>query len=351
MPMNVFHPRRPPPRATPRQAVIHPGPDLPIKMLSMQGMGDNLHQRALVRRLMEQNVVYLDTPWPSIYHDLVGPRLHLVPPVATTLRTQAKNVAREASKYDTMKAPRQVRLVRTWYTGEEVKRQGSVLGAMAKNSGITGELDFRLPVPQGWLDTIDAYIRMWAPTKPIMVVRPLVERTEWGGCASRNPDAGAYYSLFRQLCDRFFVISVADLVPHKEWLVAPLLVADIELHRGELPFELLAALMKRAALVYCSPGFAVPLAQAVGTPVVCVFGGFENSSSFSIGARYTPYLGIDPMVPCSCFSHTHTHQKEINLVNAWADTSRFIERVFNAQATAVNGTTGTPGDRLEPAQP
>lgn len=331
-PVTIFRPRRQlAPRPTPRQAVLNPSPGLPIKMASMQGMGDNLHQRALVRQLMQQNVVYLDTPWPSAYHDLVGPRLHLVPPVATTLRTQAKNVAREAAKYDTPKAPRQVRMVRTWYTGEDVRREGSILAAMVKNAGCTMPADFRLPVPQEWLDTIDAYIGMWAPTKPIMVLRPLVERTEWAGCAGRNPDFTAYLQLYLWLRSHYFVISVADLVPGKEWLVQDSMQADVELHQGELSFELLVALTKRAALVYCSAGFAPILAQAVGTPVVCVFGGHESSMTIKDGVGFAPTLGIDPIVPCSCFDHKHTHQKAIDLSKAFQDLYDFTGRIANAQ--------------------
>jgi hypothetical protein len=91
MPMSLLMRPRPDPhriKHAPRHAVTNPDPGLPIKLASMHGMGDNLHQRAIVRRLMEQDVVYLDTPWPSVYHDLVGPRLHLVRPAATTLRTR-----------------------------------------------------------------------------------------------------------------------------------------------------------------------------------------------------------------------------------------------------------------------
>lgn len=317
--------RRPdawPLKPTPRIAALHPPAHLPIRLTSMHGMGDNLHQRALVRQLMKENVVYLDTPWPSIYHDLAGSRLHLVRPAATTLRTQAKNVVREASRYDSSKLPRQVRGLRTWYGGEEVRVVGSVLGAMARNLGVAGELDFRMPVPDVWTSELHALLPRI--TKPILLYRPLVERTEWGGCASRNPDLEAYRDLYLDLREMFYVISVADLVPGKEWIVQRPVPVDLELHHGELSFELLAALTKRAALVFCSPGFAAPLAQAVETPLIVVFGGYENSSSFSAGAVYSPYLGIDPITPCSCFSHTHTHRKAIDLPAAHDRITEFV---------------------------
>jgi hypothetical protein len=279
-----------------------------------------------MRKLMLQNVVYLDTPWPSVYHDLVGPRLVLVRPAAATLRTQAKNLRREAAQYQLERAPKQVRMVRTWYTPEDVRRAGSVLGAMAQAAQVQGELDFRLPVPVAWSQGLPVV------HKPIMFYRPLVSRTEWGGCDSRNPEYDSYYALFNTIRDRFYVISIADLEPRKEWLVGHPIEADLEFHHGELTFELLAALARRASLVFCSPGFAVPLAQAVGTPVVCVFGGYENSSSFSAGAKFTATLGIDPMVPCSCFSHTHAHKKQIHMPSALHRLQDFVQKVEDAHA-------------------
>ena len=65
-----------------------------------------------------------------------------------------------------------------------------------------------------------------------MVLRPLVERTEWRGCAARNPDPVAYAALYNSIRDRFFVVSLADLVPGVEEMVTDL-DADICLHKGE----------------------------------------------------------------------------------------------------------------------
>ncbi len=332
MPMIV--PARPPRHAVtpaPRAAQAN-NTLLPIAFHSMHGMGDNLHQRALVRRLMTSSTVYIDTPWPSIYHDLVGPKLVLVRPAAATLRTQAKNLVREASLYHTSLMPRPARSVGTWYTPEEVRQFGSVLGAMAASVKLGGELDFRMPVPVRWQTALDAKVLL-PTTKPIMFYRPLVSRTEWGGCDSRNPEYDAYRDLYEAVRERFYVVSVADLEPRKEWLVGHPADVDLTLHRGELSFELLAALAARAALVFCSPGFAIPLAQAVGTPVVCVFGGYENSSSFSAGAKFTSTLGINPITPCSCFSHTHAHRKAIDMPSALHRLQDFAWKIEDAHRT------------------
>jgi ADP-heptose:LPS heptosyltransferase len=176
-------------------------------------------------------------------------------------------------------------------------------------------------VPPAWKAQVDALIGRAA--KPVMVLRPLVERTEWRGCAARNPDPVAYAALYNSIRDRFFVVSLADLVPGVEHMVTNL-PADICLHKGELDIEAIAGLMARADLTFCSPGFAVPLSQAVGTPVIAVFGGFECSRSFSGGHRFAPTLGIDPINPCQCWSHTHNCDKRIDLPAAHIDIEEFI---------------------------
>ena len=69
-------------------------------LMGMHGLGDNLHQRAVIRQLwLREHLLLLETPWPCLYHDLVGPRLRLVFK-RSMLRTQLKNAQREYSKYD-----------------------------------------------------------------------------------------------------------------------------------------------------------------------------------------------------------------------------------------------------------
>jgi hypothetical protein len=298
----------------------------------MHGMGDNVHQRAVVRLLLRTNpatTYWLKTPWPCLYHDLICDRLRLIDP-ATSLRTQKKNSVREAAHYGPS-PPHAYRRLRVSYNPSWVRRCGSVLGGMIRTTlGYTrDDADFRLPVPAAWLAKADALIGR--QDKPVMILRPLVERTEWRGCSIRNPDAAAYTALYQAIRDRFFVVSLADLVPGVEERVTDL-EADLYLHNGEADTEAIAGLMTRAALTFASPGFAVPLSQAVATPVIVVFGGFENSASFSYGARFTPTLGIDPINPCQCFSHSHACDKRIDLDAAHADIGEFIAHACLAEA-------------------
>ncbi len=296
----------------------------PLLVNGMDGLGDNLHQRAIVRSLMDRHDIWLETPWPCVYHDLAGPRLHLVRR-QSALRTQAKNAVRERGQFSRVSPPPRAVRLRIWYKPENVRSSGSVLGAMCRACDVNADgADFRLPVPDDWMQKAESLLARFKVTKPILIYRPLVERSEWSGCPARNPDHEAYASLFASIRDRFFVISIADLVPGREWIVGAPVVADAEFHGGELDFETIAALTRMASLVYCSPGFAVILAQAVETPVVAVFGGYENSSSFSGRSRFAPYLGIDPITPCDCFSHTHGCDKRIDLPQALRRIEDFV---------------------------
>lgn len=306
---------------SPKPAIRAPSV-LGLRVVGMHGMGDNLHQRAIVRELMRTQQVFLETPWPAIYHDLVGSHLKLVRK-PTALRTQAKNVLREASKYEAL--PGNIygmRTIRIWYQRDDVLREGSILGAMCAGAKVR-ERDFSLPVPETWQLAAARMLRGWPQGKPLLLYRPLVTRPEWGGCAARNPDYDAYYELFQAIREDFYVVSVADLVPAVEWMVGHPIKADVEFHRGELTFEALAALTQRASMVYASPGFAPLLAQAVGTPSVCVFGGHESALTISGGAHLAPTLGIDPIEPCNCFVNNHQCRKAIDLPRAIAAIQEF----------------------------
>src|SRR3546814_10413732 len=97
-----------------------------------------------------------------------------------------------------------------WYRPEAVRQHRSVLGAMCASIGAP-VARFDLPIPQNWTEKADAWLRKWNPDRPLMIYRPLVERTEWSGCAARNPDHHAYAELFAAIRNQFFVVSIADL--------------------------------------------------------------------------------------------------------------------------------------------
>ena len=295
----------------------------------MHGLGDNIHQRAIIRALLKRDfTIALETSWPCVYHDLAGPDLRFIrKPVA--LRAQLKNGVREAAKFSAPVLPHHGgRAVQITYRTSGIPQtpSGTVLEAMFASAGIQADYadaDFRLPIPETWVSpSIET-------TKPIMIYRPLVVRPEWRGSGIRNADPDHYAELVTMLRDSFFVVSIADLEPNREWIVGPQLIADASYEHGELSFESMAALVAKAALMFTSNGFPAVLGPAVGVPTVSVQGGFEPAAWLADGAKYVPYLGIDTLVPCGCGA-SHCDRpctKKLDMPRARAAVAEFVGKL------------------------
>lgn len=269
----------------------------------MHGLGDNIHQRALVRSFLPENKIWLETSWPCVYHDFVEEGLLFIRrPVA--LRAQLKNAQREAAKFTA--PPRvQLRTAHVTYNRSTIALSPShtVTEAMYRASGILGKYpssDYSLPIPPLWADAADKLIDLMKPQKPICVYRPLTVRPEFRGSQVRNANARQYAELFTMMRDTFHVVSLADLEENREWIVGPQLRADATFNKGELTFEIIAALTARAKLAFCSGGFMAILAPAVKTPCLNIAGGYEPTQWLSDGMKYAPWVGIDTLKPCEC---------------------------------------------------
>jgi len=304
----------------------------PLLIEGMRGMGDSIHQRGPLRQIMQTREVYLETSWPSAYHDLVGPDLHLIhKPVA--LRTQTKNAARERMKFWAGPVPRGMERMRVGYNGPQVMHCPSktVLEGMCRVTGTDyATADYRLPVPSEWGKSLDEKIGPQPLDKPWLVYRPLCDRTEYRGAGIRNANAQCYTHLFAFLREHFHVFSVADLHPGKEDLVGPVLKADVTFHNGELTFEELAALFKATDLVFTSSGYPAILAPAVETPCINIVGGYEEPSTHDSGARFAPFLSIGPRDPCRCWTSGCMQRclKDIDMVPAIDKIAAFMQEHF-----------------------
>jgi hypothetical protein len=290
---------------------------LDLLLRGMQGFGDNIHQRGLVLVLKTRFRVWLETSSPWVYHDLFDDDFRVVlPERPPQLRTQTEERARQHDKYSPRLA-HYSKALNVWYRPDDVRRLGSVFASMCASVGVDhAAADFRLPAPEQWrlaaLEWLNA--EGWDLQQPIMVTRPLIERpADWTGCIARNPDFDAYHELYGAIRNKFFVVSIAKLKHDVEWQVGHRYETDVQAHAGELTFETIAGIVDLAAMSFGSPGYLIPLSQALGRPVVCVFGGYENGSSFSAGARFAPYLPIEPIDPCNCWRHDHACKKAIDL--------------------------------------
>lgn len=297
----------------------------PLVMIGMHGIGDNLHERGVVRELMKKHELWLQTSWPQFFHDM--PELHLLPR-KSPLRAMARNEISARALYGSIQPPNGARTVACGYLSRMPKSGKSVLQVMSEVCGAPAVGDFRLPIPAAWNARADAVLAKLAPSKPLLIYRPPIQISEANKLASqakvaRNPDLAAYHALITAIRADYFVISIADLKDKEEWLVGPRFEADAEFHRSELDFETIAAITARAALVYTSPCFLLVLAQAVSAPLIAVFGGFEDQRSFAAGARFSPWLPIEPRRPCCCWSHACVHDKSIDVPAALAQIQKF----------------------------
>ncbi len=302
----------------------------PLHIQGMHGMGDCIHQRAVMRQLMQRYAVTLETSWPSLYHDL---------PISLTrrpvsLRTQTKNADRERAKFVSRHFLTRSTM-RVAYTGQQVLASPSktILEVMCNVTGTNfAEADFTLPIPDTW-DTLLFKVLGTLPRRaqelPWCVYRPLVARPEWRGSMARNADPASYQELFRRIRDRFFVISVADLAEGQEWIVGPEMKADLSFHKGELVVEALAALFKKADLVFTSSGFAAVLGPAVGTPTISIVGGYEDPRCHDAGKKFAPYLAIGPRVPCTCWTSQcqKSCDKKIEMLSAMHEIDLFLSQI------------------------
>lgn len=295
-------------------------------------MGDNLHQRAVVRQLMQRADVTLETSWPVIYHDLIEQGLKVARrPVR--LRTQTKNSMRESEQVKfSARHPLLRANMRVSYTGTQVLQTKSktILEAMCNATATNFETaDFRLPVPDAWVGDLFktlAYLPDRAGRRPWLLYRPLCARPEWTGSQRRNADPETYAALLSAIRDKFFVISVADFEPGQEWLVGPEPDADVKLHAGQLNFEALAALAKQSDMIFTSSGFAAILGPAVETPTVSIIGGYEDVRCHDSGKKFAPYLSLGPENGCSCWTSAcrKTCDKRIEIETAKAKLVAFV---------------------------
>lgn len=259
---------------------------------SMKGLGDNLYQRAFIKALPKP--VYLDTPWPEIYHDIPG--VHFIRP-QTTLRTQAKNIARHTNWIlpPGRQPTRQIR-----YGAE------GIIPGMTACFGVA-PAEFDLPP---------------LPPSPVegryVVVRPVTVRSEWRA-DTRNP-MPSYIAEAAMIAKSrgYTIVSVADLQEGQEWLVGNAPMASQYFHKGELPVEQLLTLVKGAAAVIGGIGWLVPAALCAKVPawIVCGGQGGYNAPELITPKGQTNITFAVPDNFCRCRLKQHTCNKEIKNYDA-----------------------------------
>lgn len=265
----------------------------------MLGLGDNLFERPFIKALPKP--IYLSTPWPSLFSDIPG--VHFIRP-QTTLRTQAKNIARHA---DWVLPPGRQPARHIRYGAE------GILPGMTACFGVApGEFDLP-PLPPS------------PETGKYVVVRPATVRSEWRA-DTRNPLPSYIAEAIMHASARGYkIVSVADLQEGQEWLVGPEPYADVRYHKGELPVEQLLSLVANASAVIGGIGWLVPAALAAKVPawIICGGQGGYNAPELITPREQTNITFAVPDNFCRCRLKQHTCDKRISNYDAklteWAD--------------------------------
>ncbi|WP_217577333.1 methyltransferase domain-containing protein [Mesorhizobium sp. GbtcB19] len=336
------------PGISPTRGEISQSPKPSLVALGMYGMGDCLHQRAVVRELMKTHDVELQTFYTAMYHDLKAEGLKV-----TLVDGRLPPRIRDQGNDNRAARARINHSLRIGYDHAQTRKHGTLLAAMFGSAGlpVPERPDFSLPVKPEWRAAARALVGDTGG-RPLMIYRPIIINGTWP-CPSRSPDPAAYAALYQSIKDRFFTVSICDLTQKGEQIVGEEQPTDLKLHRGEADFETLAGLFAEASLVFGNAGFTPILAQAVGTPNIVVYGGNESFRYTNIvGAHLAPTLPIEPVKPCECFERHHNCDKTIDLEAALPKVEAFAAAHAATPRVLVFGTvfTDTPDKQRLAAQ-
>jgi hypothetical protein len=305
-------------------------PDRRLHILGMQGLGDNIYQRAFIHALSLQREIYLETSWPELYADLP---IKFVRPTGgySRLRTQNKNVARSRVIW----APRPTRMQAIRNSYQRAFQMGlSIINGMEQSFGI--KLDPALfdlpPLPPSPIKT----------DKPIAFVRPVTVRSEWFN-AARNPEPQYILDIVEALRPTHHIVCVADVAHAAEWFIGVPPKGDSEFIHGELPAMDMLALLATSDIIIGGMGFIIPAALALNKHCFVVLGGQ--------GGHNAPGRVLDPRLDCSrigfatpkdfcqCTNMRHNCNKAIpDLMQQFC---RFLDRRFMT-ASPANICNGSP---------
>lgn len=276
----------------------------PVVVNTMDGLGDCIYTRPLIRAESERTTVYVHTPWPELYQDL-GVRFlqkHSI------FRTQQKNLARQSATRWAA-PPRGAYAVSMGYGSNDIQKWNYTIAQSLERflplRGAAFVFDLPSDLPACKLRT----------RKPIALVRPVTVRKEWPNYA-RNCEPEYVREASAQLADAgYYVVSVADVDGNAEWLVEPAPVAHKRFERGELAVRDLLALVRAASVVVGPVGWIVPASIAAGTPLIVIGGGaagINNPETLTDPRMDTSRVEwILPPDPCRCVHNLHRCQKTI----------------------------------------
>jgi hypothetical protein len=263
---------------------------------SMNGLGDCLFLRPIIRRLPMNNLI-LCTPWPNVFQDL-GPIKFMK--TVQTLRTQSDNQEKYPKDF--------------WVPFSEPDWR---LNYRIAHENITEAFCRQLLNHQPkWLNN-EFNIKCDLPnpfntTKPICLIRPTTLRSEWL-VTSRGPKPEYLQRFVDQYRDKYYIVSVASLMPKVEWYEKRLEGCDLYIQNANC-FEKTYRMFLAADLIVCGASFWVPLALAMNKKTICIHGGMHPPHRI-IDPRImrSNFYNLAPDPYCCCYQKQHNCNKDIPL--------------------------------------
>lgn len=286
----------------------------------MQGIGDNLYLRPIIKELAKTKTVYLQTVLPDLFADI--PNVLFVHQQAD-YRTQKKVMPSDKIKF--VDAP-DIEPIAPFYTGADLLAS-NIVTILARQVGVDPAANFVWDLPD-----LSHYYNSSGhklPAKKIAIIRPATLRREWK-VTTRPPDPNYIAWCTTVLKDYgYHTIAIADLEPKIEWLDKNLdMPADERLYKGELGLYGTLELIRRADVVVGGSGFILPAAACANTKLFTIFGGrmaYDCPQKLFHPTMNTKLIGWSvPDTPCRCTFDEHTCSKIIS--NLDTDFFNFITR-------------------------
>lgn len=287
-----------------------------VAVTGFEGMGDSIYMRAALKKLLaREGTVYLTNPWPQFFWDLSS--VKMVKPTTCTLRTQMENV-NSVPGSTWQSEPPGLRWYSYWYDNDALSRGKTPITTFMEQLCVADPIDFSMPANPLWMTR-----RIQDLPRPIGVVHPPSARAEWHN-TSRNPRMEYLQAVINERSDIFWV-SVGWTKDGQEWPDgAPLTGIAKNFDHGELSITEVATLISIAEIVLCGPSFPLPLSAALGTPVLCLFGGSVPPRCL-VDSRMGKHVGyVAPEPFCACFSNDHACSKILDQAHVLSEFRRLM---------------------------
>lgn len=278
-----------------------------IYIKTFDGFGDNLYTRSVIKELIKNKDVYIQTPLPDIYRDLPVKFVY----TQSEYRTQSKIKPSKHIKFND--AP-DIKAIELKYDQDLYTSNVMTILLKKVNLPLDTKLEWDLPDFTEELSELNLNIPL---DKKIAIVRPSTIRMEWP-VPSRAADQTYINWCSSTLMDwGYHVISVADLEKDKEWLYNNMDIhAHQKFYKGEVPIYALLELIKKAELVVGGSGFIVPATVSANTNLFLILGGRLGYDSPAKTLHPTMDMSkiscALPTNPCRCGQDDHDCDKRIH---------------------------------------